>query len=139
MDGSTDYVYDEGQDREFEARFGVSPKQLQEQGIDPATYVLDQIARRGRDISPSRPLAGAPSSVLAVAYTGWGMRGYYAIFVGLGFLALSKLAPVHWVGLIGATIAGLVAAYMVVMMQIYRRRYVRACRAEGVQPHWRRR
>lgn len=141
MDSSSDYVYGQQKDREFEDHFGVNPKALQEQGLDPARYVVDQMLtpRGRRKLRNLRPRAGAPSSVLAVAYTGWGTRGYYAMFTGLGFLALSKVGALHWVGIFGAVVAVLAAVYMVVMMWVYRRRHARACRSEGIPPSWRRR
>jgi heme exporter protein D len=74
-----------------------------------------------------------------VLWSKWGFRGYIAMFIGIGFLAMSKFGPLRWFGIGAAIVMLAIALATYVVMLRFRRQYVKACREENIQPSWRRR
>jgi hypothetical protein len=78
------------------------------------------------------------SSVLEPLISRRGFRVFVALFVGIGFLAVSKYEPLHWFGIAASVAAEMVAIAMWVTSLRFRHQYVMACRAENINPSWRR-
>jgi len=122
----------------FQEVFGVSKDELVRQNIDPDEYARQNIRRTLKDPEKaSRVLP--PSAQLWRVQMRWGGRGFAALFVSIGFLALSRVHPVHLLGIIAAVLVFIGALIMYVLMMKYRHQYVDACRQEGVEPEWRER
>jgi hypothetical protein len=119
--------------------FGTSEEQLREQGIDPREHAMEKLrlAREGK--VALGPLSGPMPDFLDYRsdYVTWGLRGYTAMFVTLGFLALSKVHALHLFGLAAACTTFVAAFWMVTKSLVSRRKYVVACRRAGVKPYWR--
>ena len=119
----------------FQQVFGVSEDDLIRQNIDPAEYARQNIRRALNDPdTASRVLS--PSDQLWRVQMRWGRRGFAALFVSIGFLALSHVHPVHWLSIIAAALVVIGALVMNVLVIKYRHQYVEACRKEGVEPEW---
>lgn len=108
--------------RRFRAEFGIS--------TDDA---IQRIKAGAGMPSPAVPWSHRVPSALAddsgflrLVWLRWGWRAYIAMFAGIGCLALSKLGPMHWVGLAAAVIAVGAAVWCSVLMQVYRRRWKHA-------------
>lgn len=71
-------------------------------------------------------------------WTRYGWRSYLAMSAGLGLLALSKVRALHLLAIAGAAATWITGVAMYLLMLVYRRRYLRACKEEGLRPSWRR-
>ncbi|MCU1491292.1 MAG: hypothetical protein JWM85_2697, partial [Acidimicrobiaceae bacterium] len=74
------------------------------------------------------------SKQLSILWTRWGWRAFVGMFIGLGFLGLSDIRALHWVGVAGAICSALLVVIMFVMSWKFHSRYVRARREEGADP-----
>lgn len=122
----------------FRNLFGVSEDQLRAQGVDPGQYARDHIHDALKDRTKWEGILPA-SNQYGILWTRWGFRGFVAMFIGFGLLALSKIRAIRWVAIGAACVDLAVVLAMYVAMLIYRGRYVQACRAEGKSPRWARR
>ncbi len=122
----------------FFQTFGVSEDELIRRGIDPGVYARDHIREALKNERTMKSIL--PSSYqYGILWTRWGWRGFVSMFVGVGFLALSKFSPLRWEAIAGAYLMLLIAVATYVVALRYRRRYVQACRDEGREPTWRQR
>ena len=129
----------------FEQVFGVSEEQLRASGIDRQEYVRETLDEWREDPAlRAEHLPGTESAILRSEWVRGLTRGWVSIF--LGFVPLLVFALTqhdHVVHLIAGGVA--IAAVVVVIVVIgrtvpARRRYVRACRQEGIDPNdWQRR
>jgi hypothetical protein len=132
----TTRLSDEELHHKYEEIFGVSEDELRQQGLDPREYALEKLrrARQGAETLGS-PTGPAPqSAAYRLLWVKWGRRAFRMMFVGIGFLALSRFSPLHWFGLVAADITVVIVGWMVTMALSYRRKYVSMCRRLGVQP-----
>lgn len=117
----------------------MSEEALRERGIDPGEYACTQLhlALEGKAVV-HRP-AGTDYEALRGRwlYFRWVQRGFVALFIGFGFLALSTVHPARWPGLVGAFAAVSVALYTLRVSLRHRRRYGEACHQAGTRPRWR--
>jgi hypothetical protein len=125
------------QQQRFENLFGVSEADLRDQGIDPDRYARDHIHEALNDRGKWNGIL-PPSNQYAILWTKWGFRAFVTMFIGIGFLALSNVSDLHWIGIGLACVACVAAASMVVTSIVLRARYVRACKVEGITPSWKR-
>ena len=137
-DGTSEPPLDPALARErFTALFGVSQDDLIRQGID-----LDEYVKRNIHTAVERIPAGheeefgiSQSITTGVAWAKAGVRAYYPLFATLGCLFVSLIPGVmHIVGLVAAFVCFAPWPVFMVKMQIARRRYVAACRVDGVDP-----
>lgn len=125
-------------DERFLKLFGVSQADLRAKGIDPARYAREHIDDALKERAKWDGILPA-SNQYAMLWTKWGFRGFAGMFLGLGFLALSRVRAIHWVAIGAACLVLVVVLAMYTLMLVYRRRYVAACRTEGKLPNWGRR
>jgi len=121
----------------FARLFGVTEEELIHRGIDPDVYAEKNI-RNALKKRSNWDLVLPKSYQYGLLWTRWGSRGFIAMFIGVGFLAVSKYQPLHWLGISLACAMVLVALVAYALMLKYRRKYVAACRAEKVSPTWKR-
>jgi len=121
----------------FARLFGVTEEELINRGIDPDVYAQKNIRGALKNRS-NWDLVLPKSNQYGLLWTRWGSRGFIAMFIGVGFLAVSKYQPLHWLGISLAYAMVLVALVTYALMLKYRSKYIAACRAEKVSPTWRR-
>lgn len=127
----------EEQKKKFARLFRVTEEELISRGVDPSDYARQNI-REALKNRNNWDLVLPKSNQYGLLWTRWGLRGFAAMFVGLGFLALSKYQPLHSLGIALAFVMWLVTLVTYALMLKYRRMYVTACRNENVAPTWRR-
>jgi hypothetical protein len=121
------------QKRKFELLFGVSEADLVSRGVDPGEYARTHIHEAMKDRDKAAVVLPR-SSVLEPLISRRGFRVFVALFVGIGFLAVSKYEPLPWFGIAASVAAEMVAIAMWVTSLRFRHQYVMACRAENIQP-----
>ncbi|MBU6495292.1 MAG: hypothetical protein KGR42_02600 [Acidobacteria bacterium] len=134
---SDDAFESERQKDTFVRLFGATEKELTSQGIDPDAYARQNIRNALKDRGKWDLML--PKSIqYGLLWTRWGVRGFIAMSIGIGFLAVSKYSPLHWVGIISAYLMWIVTLVTYILMLKYRRMYIAACHAEKVPTSWRR-
>ena len=130
----------------FEQVFGVSEEQLRASGIDRQEYVRETLDEWREDPAlRAEHLPGYPgSAILRREWVRGLTRGWVLIFLGFVPLLIFALTQHdHVVHLIagGVAIAALIVVIVVIGRTVpARRRYIRACRQEGIDPNdWQRR
>jgi len=107
-------------EQSFEAEFGVPPDEFIARVRNGGEIELPSPrVSWGRKVPT--PLA-ADTHYLRLVSTTWGLRAYKAMFGALGFLALSKFRPTHWLGFAGAWAGAAMALWCIGLMWVYRRR-----------------
>ncbi len=122
------------QKEKFVQVFGVSEEQLISQGINPDEYVRENIRKALQD-KRVRELLLPPSSELGRLWRRWALRGYMGMYIGIGFLALSIVHDLHWIGIALACMMLIFVIYTYMMSLKYHHKYVRACEQEHINPN----
>jgi hypothetical protein len=122
------------QAQRFEQLFGVTESALREQGMDPDQYVQENLHRvmKKRKSWTILPLS-TQYNLHRVRALGW---GYAFIFVRLGFLFLSNVHGLRWLGIGAAVVAAGVAWVFITRGIRFQRLCRKASRDEGMPP-WR--
>jgi hypothetical protein len=97
---SSDSRHEEGS-RQFHRLFGISEDELISRGIDPGDYARKNVRKALRDATKWNGIL-PKSNQFGILWTRWGLRGFIAFFIGIGFLAVSKFQALHWLGIVGA-------------------------------------
>jgi hypothetical protein len=121
----------------FARLFGVTEEELINQGVDPSEFARQNIHNALKD-QGNWDLVLPKSNQYGILWTRWGLRGFVAMFIGVGFLAVSKFQPLHALGISLAYAMLLVSLVAYVLMLKYRRMYIAACGDEKVPTTWRR-
>ncbi|HEY5303521.1 MAG TPA: hypothetical protein VIJ86_05645 [Acidimicrobiales bacterium] len=127
----------EEQKDKFARLFGVTEEELINRGIDPSDYARRNI-RNALKNQGNWDLVLPNSNQYGILLTRWGLRGFVAMFIGVGFLAVSKYQTLHLLGLYLAYAMLLAALVAYVFMLKYRRMYIATCGDEKVVLTWRR-